>query len=960
MVDKIRKASHERGALMLEAIALLGLMTMMSPMVVRQTADRSAEMEEVAVAGQMKTLRDAVSAYIDANYANIAGWTNDSKVLTTADIRPYLPPAFIQTDGSIGNRLVDNYKIGVRRERPCTDLSKDECNRYKIIGLIASGLNTEQGGNLVDKSDELDDRRAARIATMIGADGGYIRSSKSIESLFGGADAEVEAKKAIGAQGVWEIDDVNKFFPDGGWKPGRGRVVATTMYSSGISGDFLYRRAVNGLAEANSMFTNIDMSGLGTGNHQIRGAGGLEVINGRLVVKSATGITDDAAETQVSATEVTTKGSMRADSGAEFYHSSGVVNSGLKVRDGVEATVGSTKLDMGSTSIEIQGANSLKMDANEVEASGDNVKLTATADVNVGAANFDVNASKEIYMRASDTAEIDAKEAFITASSRAQMTAGSNGIATASNKPYASQGTRVIGGLNVVQTFNMTDSGDRVRLLASMGTSESNLYMGNIATATATTSSAHQFRLTTGTGGGAIRMGRTGTPSNVYIGRDTSITGTNYSGAVTLADNSNRRTIKTTAGTGTGGAVTVTHGYITANTDPTTTDRTAGMDGRFGQVTGAIFEPRRIAITASPSTSAHYGNPVRNQNRIQYDDWGVTSSRNVTISTGSRDLASFGQIVSDYSGLAYNSYSGDANYRRYRVDPAFISVMNDIILTSRGGARISEMSPNYINKGIYVLSNSYGRGGWPCSGDNCQFVIPRLAKPGGGAVVSGGWEHDCDTMKPYLVNSSMCSNSGSRGIYINYQATSYQDCGNSACLSHPFMGFVPAPGRQVVGTSHGGTAADTMAAYDEGRCPDGYVPVMTLTPTTFDVGKVNFIDLNVLVDVNDVEGAAYNLEYQNFGTARPSIYQPATMVQVAAEMLSDRTGWRIAMGTVTYANNTNGYIWNMGGIFNGRMEAIAHTYCYFNPTRFSLPNMGTDATGTLRTLDNPAITSIRN
>ena len=63
MAEKIVKSSDERGALMLEAIALLGLMTMMSPMVVRQTADRTSEMEEVAVAGQMKTLRDAVSRY---------------------------------------------------------------------------------------------------------------------------------------------------------------------------------------------------------------------------------------------------------------------------------------------------------------------------------------------------------------------------------------------------------------------------------------------------------------------------------------------------------------------------------------------------------------------------------------------------------------------------------------------------------------------------------------------------------------------------------------------------------------------------------------------------------------------------------------------------------------------------------------------------------------------------------
>ena len=65
------KSSSQRGALMVEAIALLGLMTMVSPMIVRQTAERTTEMEDVAVAGQMKTIKDALENYIQADYANL-------------------------------------------------------------------------------------------------------------------------------------------------------------------------------------------------------------------------------------------------------------------------------------------------------------------------------------------------------------------------------------------------------------------------------------------------------------------------------------------------------------------------------------------------------------------------------------------------------------------------------------------------------------------------------------------------------------------------------------------------------------------------------------------------------------------------------------------------------------------------------------------------------------------------
>lgn len=42
----------------------------------------------------------------------------------------------------------------------------------------------------------------------------------------------------------------------------------------------------------------------------------------------------------------------------------------------------------------------------------------------------------------------------------------------------------------------------------------------------------------------------------------------------------------------------------------------------------------------------------------------------------------------------------------YKVDPAYTSVMKDIILDSRGGARLSEILPNYISKGFYSINET--------------------------------------------------------------------------------------------------------------------------------------------------------------------------------------------------------------------------------------------------------------
>ena len=54
-----------------------------------------------------------------------------------------------------------------------------------------------------------------------------------------------------------------------------------------------------------------------------------------------------------------------------------------------------------------------------------------------------------------------------------------------------------------------------------------------------------------------------------------------------------------------------------------------------------------------------------------------------------------------------NGYSGITKYDEFQVNPAYTSVMHDIKLTTRGGARLSDILPDFINKGIYVLDGTY-------------------------------------------------------------------------------------------------------------------------------------------------------------------------------------------------------------------------------------------------------------
>lgn len=68
--------------------------------------------------------------------------------------------------------------------------------------------------------------------------------------------------------------------------------------------------------------------------------------------------------------------------------------------------------------------------------------------------------------------------------------------------------------------------------------------------------------------------------------------------------------------------------------------------------------------------------------------------------------------------VTYTGDDGTPVSDTYKVDPAYTSLMNDIRLTSRGGARLSEILPNYITKA--VLSNQFiGRINWSIKKPTC-------------------------------------------------------------------------------------------------------------------------------------------------------------------------------------------------------------------------------------------------
>lgn len=162
----------EAGSIMLEVVAVLALMGVMGAMLFRQIYQRNQELHNIQMASEIRTVKEAFSAYIQANRTSlladcpIPGTTdgcdrNDVCACTDvidenfyADVAEYLPDGWFT-----GDTLPDAYTLSL-----WTYLQEDIGKRV-IYGVVVptEGTLPSSGWNF---------RRAARVALLIGADGG--------------------------------------------------------------------------------------------------------------------------------------------------------------------------------------------------------------------------------------------------------------------------------------------------------------------------------------------------------------------------------------------------------------------------------------------------------------------------------------------------------------------------------------------------------------------------------------------------------------------------------------------------------------------------------------------------------------------------------------------------------------------------------------------------------------------
>ena len=202
-MKKIFGNINEKGTLLVEAMAMLGLIAMVTPVLYKKAAERTVELQDVNASSQLRALSSAVDSYLKDNFAKITkGDTIDGidyGSFANADsgtvgpiplnhFADYLPYGFL-TDGGAAREtklFTDDYQVWVKLEADYANYTDPDGNpQRKALSQILTGFVSATPKN----AEELGQVRSSRIASMIGSNGGYVLDDSTV----------------MGAQGIWSV-----------------------------------------------------------------------------------------------------------------------------------------------------------------------------------------------------------------------------------------------------------------------------------------------------------------------------------------------------------------------------------------------------------------------------------------------------------------------------------------------------------------------------------------------------------------------------------------------------------------------------------------------------------------------------------------------------------------------------------------------------------------------------------
>ena len=181
---KLWKSSEQKGTLLVEAIAMLALIAMVTPTLYKKSAERLQEIQDINIATQMRTMGSVVESFIKSH---------------SGDIMTYVK---------------ENMSSGGNTLELCYEDSSAGCYTTGYSTLVPFGFNPNDVKNFMPpkvyvfgkdgvlqyyivygKENDIGKKRATRLASLVGANGGVVQ-------VQGSANVSVS-----GTGNAWSLDN---------------------------------------------------------------------------------------------------------------------------------------------------------------------------------------------------------------------------------------------------------------------------------------------------------------------------------------------------------------------------------------------------------------------------------------------------------------------------------------------------------------------------------------------------------------------------------------------------------------------------------------------------------------------------------------------------------------------------------------------------------------------------------
>ena len=959
-----RKSTSQKGSMMVEALALLGLITMVTPVLYRKAAERTTELQDINVATQMRMVSSAVDDFIKDNYNEI-GESHAGDVFTLTEdeqeqLDKYLPYGF----NTQSSRLFEDFNVSVRK-RTVVDKNNKEHHIYTTAVLAPL-------------REDITMMRSSKIASMIGANGGVYRR------VGDGDNYMLE-----GVQGVWSADPSDYDF-SGDIKEGSLVVISNEAISSAsgeVSSDEYLYRIDDGDVNKNTMQTTLYMDG-----HDLRGLADLIAQGDTITIGSEdNGITNNlivtgtsnlkgavtaegdvnvggnlTVEGDTSLKKTTIEGDLIQSGGKiEFNPTDFTVNASgnINMDAGGDTTIGGTNVTIsGDDTVKVNvGGNGLTIDKDGNTISGDTT--FNNGDVTIDHGDLIVDGGEIIVYPENPDEETGITADWLYANVGVDVGGGDIILRKGS-------GATINNGVDVLTGDVNVDVGDVIvadgtLLVGSDAVDNANLVADG--STVRVNNSSFAVGGSVGTGGNKIDIndshafiGDSYADSGVHEGlmvESGSIVLRNALGNLTMANDevvleSTNSRVKLeddaiTIGVGEEGSeeakivadaskVGFENQGAGDNAIPTSLyledgKMKFGIDGN----TQILVDKYGLAVAAEGGNlsgdsvnvaddGSVDGKSILDGSQVAISREGIIEVKAPTTSDNDGGFIRARRLVSDvpypsnedFYGYDIDGTSPSNPYDYYQVNPAYTSVMNDIKLASRGGARLSDILPDFINKGIYVVDNTYTN----------------------------------DSVGDWTTNLSISNGAVS---------TTVTECTDTSCIASPWMGFVPAP-----------------------QCPKNYAKVISMSPIRWRMSEVYSI---YGADTWGSEGGdSYEsiVSGENFSTyflrqtdpkratfklansggddhthlvesGNPLTFQTNTWLNTtisgnyggtdSSGSVANFQGWHAIMGFVYRPTQyrqvladlgentaTSEIYWNIFPVYGSEMAAVANVYCYFD------------------------------